>query len=456
MNSSRLAPPSPSLGLFADLYEFTMAQAFYQQGMTGQATFSLYVRHLPPQRGYLVNAGLPDALDYLETLSFQPDDLDYLRSTGIFEGAFLEYLKGFRFTGSVRALPEGRIFFANEPILEVTAPIIEAQIAETYVINQVNFQSLLATKAARCVQAAQGRVLADFAARRTHGSDAALKMARCGFIAGFQSTSNVQAAQRYGIPPSGTMAHSFISSFELEEDAFRCYARSFPDRAVLLLDTYDTLQGARHAVTVAKELETQGHRLTAVRLDSGDFDALSRQVRQILDSAGLDYVKIVASGGLDEYAIADLAEADAPIDIFGVGTKVGISADAPWSDMVYKLVGYDGRAVMKLSTDKVSLPGPKQVFRCCAEEGRFSWDVISCQDESLPEGEPLLETVMTGGQRLSPDPSLHQVRDRLAADLQALAPACRSIVNPAAYPVSTSDRLQKLTQRVESQIAHSR
>ena len=329
MNSSGLALSSSPSGLFADLYEFTMAQAFFQQGMTGQATFSLFVRHLPPNRGFLVNAGLQDALDFLESLAFQSADLDFLRSTGIFDGGFLEYLKGFRFTGRVRALPEGRVFFANEPVLEVTAPIIEAQIAETYIINQLNFQTLLATKAARCVHAAQGRVLADFAARRTHGSDAGLKMARCGYIAGFQSTSNVQAAQRYAIPPSGTMAHSFISSFESEEEAFRQYANSFPDRAVLLLDTYDTIQGARHAVTVGRELDSRGHRLTAVRLDSGDFLDLSRRVRRILDDAGLGYVKIIASGGLDEYAIEELCAATAPIDIFGVGTKVGVSADAP-------------------------------------------------------------------------------------------------------------------------------
>ena len=353
-------------------------------------------------------------------------------------------------------MPEGRVFFANEPILEITAPIIQAQIAETFVINQVNFQSLLTAKAARCVHAARGRALADFGARRTHGADAALKMARCGFIAGFHSTSNVQAAQRYGIPPSGTMAHSFISAFESEETAFRSYAQSFPDRAVLLLDTYNTLQGARHAVTVAREMETQGHRLTAVRLDSGNFDTLSRQVRQVLDGAGLDYVQIVASGGLDEYAINDLTLADAPIDIFGVGTRVGVSADAPWTDMVYKLVGYDGRAVMKLSADKATLPGAKQVFRFRDREGLLSRDVIAAQDETLPQGEPLLETVMVDGRRLAPDPSLNEIRQRLVADLQSLPPDCRNIVNPAEYPVSISDKLQQLNQRVSAQIGHAR
>ncbi len=454
MNSSGLAPSSSPSGLFADLYEFTMAQAFFQQGMTGQATFSLFVRHLPPNRGFLVNAGLQDALDFLETLAFQSADLDFLRSTGIFDGGFLEYLKGFRFTGRVRALPEGRVFFANEPVLEVTAPIIEAQIAETYIINQLNFQTLLATKAARCVHAAQGRVLADFAARRTHGSDAGLKMARCGYIAGFQSTSNVQAAQRYAIPPSGTMAHSFISSFESEEEAFRQYANSFPDRAVLLLDTYDTIQGARHAVTVGRELESRGHRLTAVRLDSGDFLDLSQRVRRILDDAGLGYVKIIASGGLDEYAIEELCAANAPIDIFGVGTKVGVSADAPWTDMAYKLVGYDGRPVMKLSAGKASLPGPKQVFRFGTSDGKFSQDVIGCESESLPGAQPLLEPVMAGGVRLFPGPPLDEARRRLAEDLQALDISHQAIEDPAPFPVAISQDLQDLTQRVQSKIAN--
>ena len=324
--------------LFADLYELTMAQAFFQQGMFAQATYSLFTRQYPPNRAFLVAAGLEDVLDYLENLRFSPDSLDYLRSIGIFDNNFLEYLKDLRFTGSVRAIPEGRLFFTDEPVLEVTAPIIEAQLAETFIINQINFQSLLTTKAARCVLAAPGCSLADFGSRRTHGIDAALKMARCGYIAGFESTSNVLASQRYGIPPSGTMAHSFISSFVAEIDAFRAYAASFPDRAILLLDTYDTIQGAYNAVTVAKEMEADGHKLVGVRLDSGDFADLSKQVRRTLDEADLRYVKVVASGGLDEYEIDTLLRAHAPIDIFGVGTKVGVSADAPWSDMAYKLV----------------------------------------------------------------------------------------------------------------------
>ena len=440
------------LALFTDLYELTMAQAFYQQGMFAQATYSLFTRQYPPNRAFLVAAGLEDVLDYLENLRFSPASLDYLCSIGIFDSNFVEYLKDLRFTGSVRAIPEGRLFFTDEPVLEVTAPIIEAQIAETFIINQINFQSLLTTKAARCMLAAPGCSLADFGSRRTHGIDAALKMARCGYIAGFQSTSNVLASQRYGIPPSGTMAHSFISSFAVEIDAFRAYAASFPDRAILLLDTYDTIQGAYNAVTVAKEMEAAGHKLVAVRLDSGDFADLSKQVRWILDEADLRYVKMVASGGLDEYEIDTLLQAHAPIDIFGVGTKVGVSADAPWSDMAYKLVAYDGRPVMKLSTEKVSLPGAKQVFRQYDTTGKFSRDIIAPSDETPLGGEALLQTVMSGGRRTAPSPRLDVIRGTLANDLQRLDDSHKGLYNPPHYPVAISAKLQQLTLQVRSTI----
>jgi len=438
--------------LFADLYELTMAQAFYQQGMFAQATYSLFIRQYPPNRAFMVAAGLEDVLDYLENLRFSPSNLDYLRSIGIFDSNFLEYLIDLRFTGSVRAIPEGHLFFTEEPVLEVTAPIIEAQIAETFIINQINVQSLLTTKAARCVLAAPGCSLADFGSRRAHGIDAALKMARCGYIAGFQSTSNVLASQRYAIPSSGTMAHSFISSFAAEIDAFRAYTASFPDRAILLLDTYDTIQGAYNAVTVAKEMEAAGHNLVAVRLDSGDFADLSKQVRYILDEADLRYVKVVASGGLDEYEIYTLLQAHSPIDIFGVGTKVGVSADAPWSDMAYKLVAYDGRPVMKLSTEKVSLPGAKQVFRLYDTTGKFSRDIIAPKDGNPPGGEALLQPVMSGGRRTAPSPKLDVIRDTLANDLQRLDDSHKGLYNPPHYPIAISAKLQQLTRKVRSTI----
>ena len=450
--SSTLPLTPQELGLFTDLYELTMAQAFYRQGMFAPASFSLFIRQYPPHRGYLVSAGLEDVLDYLEGLRLGEASIEYLRSTGIFTSDFLDYLRGLRFTGSVRAIPEGRLYFANEPVLEITTPIIEAQLAETFIINQVNFQTLLATKAARCVWAAQGRGLADFASRRTHGTDAALKMARCSYIAGFQSTSNVLASQRYGIPPAGTMAHSFISSFPSEVEAFRAYAETFPNRTILLLDTYDTIAGAWNAVEVAKEMEEAGNRLVAVRLDSGDFRQLSSQVRRILDQVGLEYVKILASGGLDEYELDSLVQAGAPIDLFGVGTRVGVSGDAPYSDMVYKLVEYDGRPVTKLSVGKAYPPGRKQVYRLRRPDGVFDRDIVALEDEGLPGGEPLLQPVMANGRRVAPNPSLEEIRQRFIEDFAALDQHHKRLRNPPAYPVTFSNRLNRLMAQVQERI----
>ena len=443
---------SPGLGLFTDLYELTMAQTYFEQSMFAPATFGLFVRSYPPNRGYFVCAGLEDALEYLENLHFDGDSLDYLSATGMFTEDFLEYMGGLRFTGSVRAMPEGRLYFTNEPVMEVTAPIIEAQLVETLIINRLNLQSLQATKAARCVWAAQGRTLSDFGARRAPGVDGAMSMARAGYIVGFQSTSNVLAAQRYGIPPAGTMAHSLITTFPTEIEAFRAYAQAFPDRTILLLDTYDTIQGAWHAAEVGREMDATGHKLVAVRLDSGDYAELSRQVRRILDQAGLEYVRIVASGGLDEYEIDKLIQGGAPIDLFGVGTKVGSSADAPYSDMSYKLVCYDGQPVMKLSPEKVSPPGAKQVYRLQETDRRFAQDIVALQEEKLPGGEPLLETVMESGQRTRPAPSLTEIRERFNRDFQQLDDHYKRIHNPPRYPVTFSARLQRQTNRVQAQL----
>ncbi|MDA0262741.1 MAG: nicotinate phosphoribosyltransferase [Chloroflexi bacterium] len=451
MTEPKLPLPGEDLGLFTDLYELTMSQAFLRQGMSAEATFSLFTRTYPVNRAYFVSAGLEDVLDYLSNLNFSDRSVDYLRATGIFNDDFLDYLLGFRFTGSVRAIPEGRLYFAGEPAVEVTAPLIQAQIAETFIINQVNLQSMLATKASRCVWAAQGRGVADFASRRTQGTDAALKMARASYIAGFNSTSNVLAANLYGMPPTGTMAHSFISSFDSELNAFRAYAESFPDRTVLLVDTYDTVAGTWNAVTVGKEMEAKGQKLTAVRLDSGDFDELSRQVRRILDESGLDHVKILASGGLDEYELEKLVKAGAPIDMFGVGTKAGVSADAPWTDMAYKLVSYDGRPVMKLSTDKVSLPGAKQVYRTKGAGGMFAKDIIAMAEEELPGGLPVLEEVMKDGRRVGPAATLEEVRRRFQEDFGLLDDRFKALSNPPRYPVGISGRLERLTSAVREE-----
>ena len=344
-----MAHRQPALALFTDLYELTMAQAYWQSGETAQATFSLFVRSYPPDRGYFVLGGVQDSLDYLEDLRFSEDETRYLRSLDLFESSFLEFLAGLRFTGVVRAMDEGTIFFANEPVIEVTAPIIEAQIVETYLLNQVNLQSVLATKAARVVHAAPGRLVVDFAARRAHGAEAANKFARVSYMAGFAGTSNVLAGRLYGIPVFGTMAHSFVEAFPREEQAFRSYAESFPDSSTFLVDTYDTLEGVRKAIPLATDMKRRGHPLRAVRIDSGDLLDLSTRARKILDEAGLQDVQIFASGGLDDFAVDELLRTGAPIGGFGVGTKVGVSADAPWTDCAYKLVEYRGRPTLKLS-----------------------------------------------------------------------------------------------------------
>ncbi len=340
-----MATPPPALLL--DLYELTMAQSYVDEGMTAPATFSLFARHLPRDWGYLVAAGLDDVLSYLETLAFGAEELSYLRSTGLFTPTFLDHLGRLRFTGSVRAMPEGTVCFPNEPLLEVTAPIVEAQLVESAIVNQVHFQTLIASKAARCVEAAVGRRLVDFGLRRTHGYDAGLKAARSAYLVGFDATSNVLAGQRYGIPIAGTMAHSYVEAFGDEAESFRAFVRAYPDGTTLLVDTYDTVRGIERAAAVGRELAAAGHRLGGVRLDSGDLGADSAEARRILDAAGLTDATIFVSGNLDEHTIAALLAAGAPIDGFGVGTRMGVSADAPYLDMAYKLVAYDGRPTLK-------------------------------------------------------------------------------------------------------------
>ena len=375
-----------NLTLLTDLYQLTMAQAYFREQRMETATFSLFIRSYPPNRGYFVAAGLKDVLDYLQTLSFDTDALEYLASQNLFSDDFLNYLGDLKFTGDVWAIPEGRIFFADEPVLEITAPIIEAQLVETFVINQIHLQSLIATKASRCVHSAAGRPVVDFALRRTHGTDAGMKVARASYLAGFAGTSNVKAGQRYGIPLVGTMAHSFVMSFEREIDAFRAYVASFPNHAILLIDTYDTLSGAKNAVQVAKEMIARGQKLIGVRIDSGDLAAQARAVRQIFDEADLREVKIIGSGGLDEFDLSEFSAANVPFDSYGVGTKMGMSADAPWTDMSYKLVEYHDRPVLKRSTGKISWPGKKQLFRWRDGTGQFVRDVIAQRDEKSRRG----------------------------------------------------------------------
>ena len=439
--------------LFTDLYQLTMAQAYLQSGTTGTATFSLYFRSYQPDRAYFVLGGVEDALDYLEGLRFTGDDLEYLESLDLFDEGFLRHLAGLRFTGSVRAMREGSIFFAGEPVLEVTAPIIEAQIVETCLLNQVNLQTILATKASRVVRAARGRTLVDFAARRTQGSEASNKLARAAYMVGFAGTSNVLAGKMYGIPVFGTMAHSFIEAFESEEEAFRAYARSFPDSSTFLVDTYDTPGGVDKAAAVASAMASEGHSLQAIRLDSGDLLDLAVRSREILDRAGLSGVRIFASGGLDELEVDRLLREGAPIDGFGVGTKVGVSQDAPWSDCTYKLVEYDGRPTLKLSTDKATLPSPKQVYRFVDRQGRYERDSITLASERPPPGgSPLLREAMSGGRRVADREPLEEARKRFAGEFERIPDGLRALRPTEEYNVGTSSELARLAQSVAADV----
>ncbi|WP_406411426.1 nicotinate phosphoribosyltransferase [Streptomyces sp. NBC_01614] len=429
-----------------DLYEVTMTMSYLREGMTGPATFSLFVRDLPPERGFLVAAGLESALDYLSGFRVGPEDVDAFASALHRPRRDLEPLLGLEFTGRVRAVPEGRIVLAGEPLLEVTAPLPQAQLAETYVLNQLSHQTAIASKAARCVLAAAGHPVVDFSLRRTHGTQSGFQAARLGAMVGFAGTSNVAAATVVGIPAVGTMAHSFVEAFASEEEAFRAFARSHPGPLTFLVDTYDTVEGVHVAARVLKDLDRGAG--SAVRLDSGDLGALAVRARSVLDDAGLPDVRIIASGGLDEYALDDLVRSGAPIDTYAVGTRVGVSADAPYLDSAYKMVEYDGRPVMKLSSAKVTAPGPKQVFRRvgCA-------DVIGLADEQPPDdGSPLLETVMRNGQRTGARSALDECRERFAADLGGLPSAARRIRAPVAPRATASEHLSALAVRVRRRI----
>jgi nicotinate phosphoribosyltransferase len=443
--------------LFTDLYELTMAASYFKEGMTGQATFSLFVRRLPPERPFLIAAGLEDVLNFLQDFHFSDRALSYLGSLGRFDPAFLDHLKKLRFSGTVRAVPEGTPIFADEPLLEITAPIMEAQLVEAAVLNFCHFQTLLATKAARCVLAARGRPVVEFGLRRTHGIDAGMKAARCAYIAGAAMSSNVLAGLEYGIPPTGTMAHSYVTAFPREIDAFRAFARAFPEHAILLIDTYDTIAAAHKAVEVAKEMERQGRRLAAVRLDSGDMVELSKRVRAILDQAGLDYVKIFASGGLDEYLIDEYLARGAPVDAFGVGTRMDVSADVPYLDMAYKLVRYDGRDVLKISQGKQTWAGEKQVWRERRGDGRYGGDTIALKGEPPPASgaEPLLATVMENGRILRPHPPLAEIRERCAKALGELPPELLRIREPASYSVRFSEALTALQRSRQAEVVAS-
>ncbi|MGB8389859.1 nicotinate phosphoribosyltransferase [Mycobacterium sp.] len=428
--------PTPyASALFTDLYEVTMAQAYMAECMSGTAVFETIFRKLPRGRSYVMAAGLSDVLEFLETFQFQQADIDYLRGLGLFTQEFLQSLAEVRFTGDVWAVPEGTVVFPNEPIVAVIAPILEAQLAETFVVNQIHLQSVIASKAARVVEAARGRQVVDFGARRAHGTDAALKVARAGYLAGLAGTSNLLAARDYEIPAFGTMAHSFIQAFDSELDAFEAFARLYPG-TTLLVDTYDTLRGVDHVIELTKQRQRLG--VAAVRLDSGYMGALSKATRAKLDAAGLNHIEIFASSGLDEYRIAALVNDGCPIDAFAVGTKLAVAEDAPALDMAYKLVEYDGTGRTKFSADKVIYPGRKQVVRRLAA-GFFAGDTIGKLDEQL-DGEPLLVPVMKNGRRLPQhDPGLAASRNWARQQIDALPPQLRSLDSTGwDYPVDVS------------------
>lgn len=441
--------------LLTDLYQLTMAHAYFELDMHETAVFELFVRRLPRKRHFLVAAGLEQAVEYLEQLRFEAGELEFLASLRIFSPAFLDHLEGVRFTGSVHALSEGTAFFADEPVLRVTAPILQAQLVESRILNIIHFQTLIASKAARCVLAAQGRRLVDFGMRRAHEADAAIYAARAAYLAGFDATATVEAGRRFGIQLSGTMAHSFIEAHDSEEDAFRGFVQARPGPATLLIDTYDTERAAHRVVALAHELRARGdaHFIQAVRIDSGDLARQTRAVRSILDRGGCKDVQIVLSGNLDEYRVDELVRAGVPVDAFGVGTHLDVSADAPALDMAYKLEAYAGRARRKRSPGKATWPGAKQVFRERDERGQLIRDRVVLDGEQAP-GEALLMRVMGEGRRVAELPPLAKIRERCGRELQHLPLPLRELSEgDAGIPVDISPSLQALAASLDREIS---
>ncbi len=431
------------LGIATDLYQLTMAAGYHAHQRNETATFELFVRKLPPHRSFLMVAGIAQALEYLQALRFSNEEISYLKSLPMFAHVseeFFVYLREFKFTGDVWATPEGTIAFPNEPILRITAPLIEAQILETYLLATINFQTLIATKAARIVSAANGCGIVEFGTRRAHGMDAGLHAARASFIGGCVGTSNVEAGLRFGLPVFGTAAHSWVMSFENEFDSFTAFHKIFPEHTTLLLDTYDTLAAAKMATKI-------GSSLRGVRLDSGDLLTMSKQVREILDAGGLQQTKIMASGDLDEEKIADLLAQDAPIDLFGVGTDLSTSRDAPALAGVYKLVELNGKPKMKLSQDKATYPYCKQVWRVSDKDEIFQHDIIGLATESHPDAKPLLQQVMQSGKLLDAQATLQNMQTLAHEQLQKLPAKYKLLTDAATYPVNFSTQLESARQR---------
>ncbi|MGC1816087.1 MAG: nicotinate phosphoribosyltransferase [Casimicrobiaceae bacterium] len=437
-----------SPALLTDLYELTMLQAYHAEQMNGRAVFELFVRALPRARNFLLAAGLAQVVDHLQVLRFTADELSWLASTGRFNHQFLDSLRDLRFTGDVDAMPEGSVFFADEPILRIVAPLSEAQLVESRVINLMHYQTLVASKAVRSALAAPGRLLVDFGLRRSHGAEAALLSARASHLGGFTGTATVEAGRAFGIPVYGTMAHSYVQVHADETEAFERFAIAQPDNAILLIDTYDTERAAGRVVELAGRLASRGISIKGVRIDSGDLGEHARRVRAILDSAGLASITIFASGNLDEYRLRELVAQHAPIDGFGVGTRMNTSADAPFLDCAYKLQEYEGRARRKRSEGKATWPGRKQVWRQIASDGRFERDALRLADEP-GTSVALLAPVMRAGKLVGPLPTLAASRAHAQAQVAALPPALRTLDECPGYEVEVSPELRLLAAEVD-------
>ncbi|MBK5915515.1 nicotinate phosphoribosyltransferase [Rhodocyclus purpureus] len=435
--------------LLTDLYQLTMLQAYFDRGMEETAVFEFFVRKLPPGRNFLVAAGLEQALDCVENLHFAAAELDWLANCGRFHRRFVDSLADLRFTGDVQAMPEGTVFFPDEPILRVVAPLREAQLLETRLINLLQLQTMVASKAARVRLAAGDKLLVDFGMRRAHGAEAALLSARASYLAGFDGSSNVLAGMRWQIPLFGTMAHSFIQAHDSELAAFEHFARSFPQATTLLIDTWDTESAAAALLPLAQRLADEGIRIQAVRLDSGDLGAHARRVRAILDAGGGAKIGIFASSNLDEHAVEALVTGGAPIDGFGVGTRMNTSADQPYLDCAYKLQEYDGIARRKRSEGKSTWPGRKQVWRRFDAEGRMCGDTLALADE-MGGGTALLTPVMQAGRRLAPSPPLAAVREFARAQLATLPPSLLALEPAPPWPLTVSEPLRRLAQEVDA------
>jgi nicotinate phosphoribosyltransferase len=457
MQQTRSLGSSPvdahSSPLLTDLYQLTMLQAYWAEGMQETAVFELFVRKLPERRNFLVAAGLEQALEFLEAFRFSAEELAWLERETRLERSFLDWLAELRFSGDVDALPEGTVFFPNEPMLRVAAPMPQAQLVESRLLNIVHFQSLIASKAARSVLVAPGKLLVDFGMRRAHGAEAALLAARAAWLAGFSGTATALAGMRYSIPVFGTMAHSFVQAHASEAEAFLAFARARPDNVILLIDTYDTEAAARKVIDIAPRLAREGIEIRGVRLDSGDLAAHAHAVRAILDAGGLRSATIFSSGNLDEYRVRDLLAAGAPIDGFGIGTSLDTSSDAPSIDAVYKLQEYAGLARRKRSEGKATWPGRKQVFRRCGADGELERDIVTVLGDLQP-GTPLLVPVMRSGKRLAPAEPLTAARARAARELAALPAPLRALDTAAQpFPVEISPALHALAAEVDRRTA---